>query len=276
MSDSSEKKKIENFLAGELDPAFYSRAKIILENIAVKPGERVLEVGCGRGFYEKAVTKIYRGVKIVGVDQNEKYLKMAKQEMGKGAVFLCGNAENLPLGNESFQWVICSEVLEHIRDDEKAISEIKRVLTPGGKVMVSVPHKNYPWQLDPINWVLEKMTGKHIWASMWWLAGIWADHVRLYEEEELLNKFKGHGFKIIKEWRVGGKSIPGWHFLLYGIGKNLVDRGWFRAFDRFNYSASDQKIRKLIARWIRKQTNDHEPVPKNNPFVNIVLLAQKI
>ena len=73
---------IRRILKREIDPGFWRRAKIILENIGIKGKMRVLDVGCGRGFYEQALSAIYPKVKIAGIDANEKYLNVAKETVG--------------------------------------------------------------------------------------------------------------------------------------------------------------------------------------------------
>ena len=88
---------IKKFLAREIDPAFARRAKIIMENLDIKPGVKILEVGCGRGFYEAAVSFAYPNTSIVGMDLNEKYLNIAKRSViNKNVQFIRADATVLP------------------------------------------------------------------------------------------------------------------------------------------------------------------------------------
>ena len=214
--------KVEKILAGEADPAYKRRAGIILENIK---GSKVLEVGCGRGFYLKTIKKLYPTTEIIGIDKNKKYIK--------GLEAIEADAQKLPFGANSFDTVIASEILEHVDDDDKVLAEIKRVLRPRGVVLISVPNANYPLLWDPLNWFLERIFGKHISSNLWWLAGIWADHKRLYDKENLDKKIKKAGLKIEKSWRTTHYCLPFSHFLFYAIGKNLVEKGWFNSMNRF-------------------------------------------
>jgi len=245
---------ISAFLEKEIDPAFARRARIILENLDLKPGMRVLDVGCGRGFYEMAISNIFSGVKVVGVDLNENYLSVGKNAVrDKNVTFLKADATKLPFKSGSFDRVICSEVLEHIPDDEGVLKEIRRVLKRGGKAIISVPNKNYPFFWDPLNYILEHFFHTHIPSHIWWLAGIWADHERLYTEEELLGKLGRvgglgkSGFTIDKIWRSTAYCLPFSHFLLYGIGKNLVERGWVgKDINRFDFESPPSVLTKII------------------------------
>lgn len=122
--------------------------------------------------------------------------------------------------------------MEHLEDDKKAVVELYRVLKKGGTLLVSVPNINFPFLWDPLNWMLMKLFNIHVNKNTWWLAGIWADHERLYSEydiKKLLNfKFKILNFKLVVSW-----CWPFTHFLLYGIGKNIVERLGVTEFSRF-------------------------------------------
>jgi len=238
--------KVNKILEGEPDPAFARRARIIFENLNLKGNEKVLEIGCGRGFYLKTLIDIWPMLEVVGVDLNERYLSLAKKFIRNDKVkLLKADATNLPFANKTFDRIIASEVLEHIRDDEKAISEMYRVLRPGGIAIVTVPNRNYPFCWDPLNWVLERTFNWHIPSNIWWLAGIWADHVRLYDEEELRNEIEKAGFKVKKIWQATHYCFPFSHFLLYGIGKNFVEKGLVSNMSRFSLDRSKNIFTKL-------------------------------
>lgn len=232
MSNYSAKSKL--LLAGEPDPAFARRAKIIFANLALAPGQKILDAGCGRGFYLRALWELEPRLKIYGVDLNPQYLAVAQKTIGDAAVkLMTGDLTCLPFADNFFDRIIASEILEHIANDQRALEELYRVLKPGGKLILTVPNQNYPFAWDPINWILEKTFKRHIPANIWWLAGIWADHVRLYSLDNLKTKVVETGFKIKKFWLATHYCFPFAHFLLYGLGKNLVERGWFADCNRF-------------------------------------------
>lgn len=94
----------------------------------VRHGSRVLDVGCGNGM----VHRILSGCEVTGVDPLPAF---------PGAVR--GTAEELPFTDESFDVVTCFDVLEHVNDHERAVSEIRRVLRAEGTAYFTVPI--YPW-----------------------------------------------------------------------------------------------------------------------------------
>jgi SAM-dependent methyltransferase len=127
----------------------------------MRPGQRVLDLGCGEGRHVIAACAL-NGVDAVGVDLSLKDLATARQRMqdfrGEADedsglfLLLAGDALRLPFADASFDAVICSEVLEHIPDYRSALTEIARVLKPGGRFCASVPR---PW-CERICWRLSR------------------------------------------------------------------------------------------------------------------------
>lgn len=96
------------------------------------PGARVLEVGCGQGHLTQALAA--QGVDIIGIDANPNAPEIA----GNGLV-RCMKAESLDFDDNTFDVVISVHALEHIPDLESALSEIARVLKPGGEAVHIYP-----------------------------------------------------------------------------------------------------------------------------------------
>lgn len=267
---------ISAYLARELDPAFAARAGLILRHIQPAAAGPILDLGCGRGFYAKAITTLYPQAAVAGADYSSAYLATAAEQLaGTGASLARADARTLPFGVETFAAVVCSEVLEHIAEDALALSEIHRVLTPGGLLLASVPHQKYPFLWDPLNWVLERAFRTHIPSHIWWLAGIWADHVRLYTAAELSRRVRAAGFVLDDLWFTTPRCLPFAHLLLYGIGKNIVERGLCGSCNRFN---REQESSRWFT-WARRLVyafDDPKPVRQEEiPSVGIVIKARK-
>jgi len=219
-------KKLQHFLQAEIDPAFAKRAQLIFESIARKKPKKILDAGCGRGFYTHAFTFFSSIKEIHAIDINEDYLKIAQKHTKDTRVtFHKSSLYSLPFPNNYFDCIIFSEILEHLPNEAKALKELKRVLKQNGTILITVPNENFPFLWDPINWVLMKFFNTHIPKNIWWLAGIWADHQRLYTKERLTKSLEANGFILLKEpKKLIQWSWPFAHFLLYGIGKNIVER----------------------------------------------------
>ena len=126
------------------------RQKIVLDLLAIRPGEEVLDLGCGDGR-DMAVFE-RQGARCTGVDFSEEMIREGVKRLRKAGVskarLIVGNAKNIPFKDEFFDKVSCSEVLEHIPDWEKAVREISRVVKRGGLVVITTPNKYSLYGLD--------------------------------------------------------------------------------------------------------------------------------
>jgi SAM-dependent methyltransferase len=179
---------------------------------------------CGRGFYLNMFRYVC-GCKLVGADLDWEVMAKARRNVGHlpGMMLNHANIYALPYPENTFDGAILSEVLEHIDDDVAGLREIYRVLKPGGVVAITVPHANYPFWWDPINKTLETLARTHI--SNGPLAGIWANHVRLYQPDELRQNVAEAGFVVEEERSFTHYSFPFIHNLVYGLGKPLLESG---------------------------------------------------
>jgi ubiquinone/menaquinone biosynthesis C-methylase UbiE len=271
-------KKLEDLLSNEVDPSFKRRANIILSELLKHKSSRILDIGCGRGFYEHAVLQILPKPIISGIDINDLYLKQARKNVkSQRAFFKKSSAYRLPFADNTFDAIIASEILEHLENDKLALREMFRVLRKNGILLVTVPHNNYPFLWDPVNYFLEKLFNIHVPSGVWWLAGIWADHVRLYSEDEILNKIKQAKFGLESLMRLTHFCLPFTHFILYGIGKNIVERGWWSSMNRFSFSKKKSFLNSAIFRVIHlfDKKNDEIIFSKKDSFVNLLLVCKK-
>jgi ubiquinone/menaquinone biosynthesis C-methylase UbiE len=231
---------LRDILRNEADMAFRRRVRTVFHFLEPRPGDRILDSGCGHGFYLKALAEIAHP-RTAGVEYRAMWIEHARRELsGTGAHLVRGDVCSLPFASESFDKAIMSEVLEHVPDDMSALREAWRVLRPGGTIAITVPHANYPLLWDPVNKILERVLGTHLPSEPLWLGGIWADHFRLYRPEEIVERLAQSGFEVVEVHRLTHYCIPFAHHLFYGLGKALLLSGWLpRSFrnraDRFRY-----------------------------------------
>ncbi len=268
---------VEEFLEREADPAFARRAGCIFRSLKeLNNGLKVLDAGCGRGFYLKVLTEAFPDLKLYGIDYNKKYLGTARILIGnKKAELEQGSIEKLPYKKNYFDAVIASEILEHVEHDGAALKEIYRVIKPGGMALITVPNKNYPFLWDPVNWILEKFFKVHLPSNIWWLAGIWADHKRLYNLLDLKKLIKKTKFKTIDVQYLTHYCFPFSHFLFYGIGKNLVELGLLGNFNRFSKKNRQSVLKSIVLFPIRLIDKANNNYLSNNISVNICLKIRK-
>lgn len=115
-----------------------------LERLRLRPGDRLLDAGCGEGRH--CFGALERGAHVVGLDLDRPSLKAASRPLrsrgrarGRLAAMMQGDVFRLPFGDETFDKVICSEVMEHVHDYPAAARELARVTRPEGLVAVTIP-----------------------------------------------------------------------------------------------------------------------------------------
>lgn len=115
--------------------------------LGIKDGERVLDVGCGEGRHSWEACKtanclVYAlDIEIGGLDKARyMFQDMDKRGESRGRwILIRGDTMSLPFKDATFDKIICSEVLEHIPDDQQSIRELVRVLKDDGIIAISVP-----------------------------------------------------------------------------------------------------------------------------------------
>ena len=181
--------------------------------LGIKDGEQVLDVGCGEGrhscrAYEQA------GCTVCALDISEanlaktNYLLHLMDEQGKSRgrwVSLRGDAMKLPLKDAYFDKVICSEVLEHLPDDQQAVWELARVLKGDGKLAISVP----TYFSETIYWKLSRQYHHQP-----------GGHVRKYRLGELIALLRDHNLRIYAIRRKHALHFTYWLLrCLFGINR---------------------------------------------------------
>jgi len=272
---------LDCILRNELDFAYRRRARRLLNFLDVLDGDRVLDFGCGMGFYLLALSRL-RKAHLVGLEPNPKRLAWARRGKAPGA-YVAGIGEQLPFGDSAFDKVLMSEVLEHLLCDRAGLREVRRVLRPGGVLAISVPHARYPFLWDPINRVWSRLGGAPIRQGP--IVGIWTGHQRLYEPHALAKIVTEEGFHVEILEEATHFAFPLAHFLLYGVGKPLFERGWLpptvrASADRLSEDRSKGTwwnpvpLATAVFAMIDR-LNDSPLASGKHTFVNVLLKARK-
>ena len=123
---------------GNLINAYYARPAILALAGDVT-GRRILDAGCGSGPLFAALRD--RGAVVTGIDSSTGMLELARRRLGDGAALQVADLGSpLPFPDGAFDDVIASLVLHYLEDWTAPLAELRRVLTPGGRLIVSVDH----------------------------------------------------------------------------------------------------------------------------------------
>ena len=166
-------------------------------------GKRVLDVGCGVGMYTAAFLR--ESPHVFGIEVERERAREA-QERAAGVAQAVG--ECLPFSNATFDVVFSHEVLEHVADDRVCAEEMVRVTRPGGRVVVFVPNRCYPFETHGIFW-----RGRYHFGNVplvnWLptpLRNRLAPHVRAYTTRSLRQLFDALPVRVVHH----GQIYPGY------------------------------------------------------------------
>ena len=174
------------------------------DRFPVGKGDRVLDMGCGGGRHAFALYR--RGADVVALDLSFDDLRevdtmFRAMELegevteGGSAVAVRGSAYSLPFEDASFDRIIAAEILEHLPEDGLAMSELYRVLKPGGLIAVTVPR----WLPEKVNWALSD--DYH---------NVEGGHVRIYKDSELRARLEETGLVFQGKHHAHGLHAPYW------------------------------------------------------------------
>jgi SAM-dependent methyltransferase len=108
-------------------------------------GKRILDMGCGVGAFVRRLGE-YSG-EVYGTDIDREHVAEGTQEVPNLGLAVC---EAVPFADNTFDVIILHEVLEHVTDDQQTLREAKRVLAPGGRVIIFCPNRLYPFETHGI------------------------------------------------------------------------------------------------------------------------------
>ena len=175
---------------------------IDLKKMQLKPNSKFLDLGCGEGRHCFGAY-MSEEIDVFGFDMSLSDVGKAKENFDqfnentstKSCNFGVADAKKLPFKDNTFDFIICSEVLEHIIDYQSALSEINRILKPEGKLAVSVP-KFFP------EWICWKLSIDYQNTP--------GGHVRIFKFKELKKDIADYGLNFSQRHWAHALHSPYW------------------------------------------------------------------
>ncbi len=183
----------------------------------------ILEVGCGGGLICEELAQ--RGAMTIGIDPVEEAIQTARLHtresgMGQNVAFVHGYAESLPFASGSFSVIVCLDVLEHVADLPKTLSEISRVLAPGGIFIFDTINRTFLSRLAVI-WI-----GERFFQKYGLVPGL-HEYRKFIRPAELQTQIKATGLQI--------EEVVGFtpHII---NGRLTLSPGWFKSVSYIGYA----------------------------------------
>ena len=165
------------------------------------PGEKVIELGCGPGFYSCRFAERFREISVLGVDRSPRQLDWAREKTRRlkldNCQFQSDNVLDLSHPDNFFDILIASRLFTILPDRDRAVAEMYRVLQPGGRCFIAEPRYAF-WASIPL-------------LTMWLLAGITRfkngyrepSKARVLSSSELNRLFATQPWRQMKTWQEG-------------------------------------------------------------------------
>jgi len=177
------------------------RLKMVAQAAGARLQGQILENGCGVGMYVLKLTAL--GGQVTGLEYDFDRCREAHQLSER---ILSAAGEQLPFPNDSFDLILSHEVLEHVQNDVLAASEMVRTLRSGGRAVIFVPNRGYPFETHGIYW-----RGRYHFGNIplvnylpRFLRNRLAPHVRVYSTGDLKKLFAGLPVRVVEKTVIFG------------------------------------------------------------------------
>lgn len=259
------------------DMALKRRAKKVIGGLELKNGDKVLEVGCGNGYYLSLLNRLGIKLNLTGIDIDKLALKDAKKFINDNKVkVITADASKIPFPSNSFDKIVMSEVIEHVIDEKKVLNEVHRVLKKDGILALTTNNIDYPFLWDPVNWILQHFFNTHIKSGFW--AGIWNQHDRLYKESQIKRLVNNAGLSIEQTEPLTSWCLPFNHYIVNLIAKlfysDKLPKNLSSSMNKFQNNKQSNLVRFCF--WLINSLDSLNDLFPSNAGVSIFIKAKKI
>jgi SAM-dependent methyltransferase len=112
----------------------------VIDGLGLPPGAPMLDAGCGSG---RNMVELARRGPVTGIELSDTSIDLARER--EAGEVIAGSVLEMPFESGRFQLAVCLDVIEHLEDDLGALRELRRVVAPGGSLLVTVPAYQWLW-----------------------------------------------------------------------------------------------------------------------------------
>ena len=171
--------------------------------LAERPPERMLDAGCGDGinlsYFSRFVLERQWPTKLVGADYSP--LRVSRAANLDASRLVRGSITAAAFANATFDIVLCNQVLEHVPDFRQALREFRRILTPGGLLLIGVPNEG-----SALGLLRNRLLQRSIMRS--------TDHVNMFTRRSLFHESGAADLRVVR-FEPEGFFVP--HTVLHGV-----------------------------------------------------------
>jgi ubiquinone/menaquinone biosynthesis C-methylase UbiE len=190
-AEATDKRAIRGHASQIWTPGLERRLVLTRSHVPLE-GNRILDAGCGVGAFVERLREFSPDVQGFDIER-ESVLRGIEDVPGLSVAV----AEHLPYRDGAFDVILMHEVLEHVEDDLASLREMRRVLAPGGRLVVFCPNRLYPFETHGI------FIGKKYFFGNWPLVNYLPDflrdrlvpHARVYTKDKLRRIYRKAGFR---------------------------------------------------------------------------------
>lgn len=169
-----------------LQKFWHERRLMVLKELLDKDARLVLDLGCATGHFTSRIDDYLKKAKVIGVDVYKPFVDLFRKKHSK-LECVWADAHDLPFADETFDTVIVSEVIDHVFDPKKVLSEVRRVLRPGGSLVISLDETSLIFRIVWFFWT--RVNPGKVWRGA---------HLHHFNDESFRSLLRSSGFTIDK------------------------------------------------------------------------------
>lgn len=227
-------------------------------------GRVVLDAGCGTAYGSRILAEAGAS-EVIGVDSASEVLEAARPLMPRNVTLSAGDVRSLPYDDETFDAVVCFEVIEHIEEQDRALDEIARVLKPAGYAVVSSPNRDVYVPGNPHH--VRELSSQELLEALarrfpvvrayrqhdWISSAVLPDEVFSEEARSPLDgvrTLKSHarepGEELVTIAVAGKEEVPAFHPTVC-MTHELEFRRWLALYDQLDEAAAESRAKADLA-----------------------------